>query len=329
MTTRERYCNALDGKPVDRLPTMEWATWWDKTIQRWESEGVPTGLDRVGLYEYFGLDVNYQLWIPSKRNDFVPEPSHGAGVMRTIEDYERIRPTLYPDPESIYDAAYMRDVASRHDNGDFVLWFTLDGFFWFPRQLFGIEPHMYAFYDEPELYHRINTDLCDYFDKLLDWLFSYVKPDFMTFAEDMSYNHGPMLSEKLFDTFLLPYYRRIIPTLKRNGVRVLVDSDGNITEMIPWLLRAGLDGLLPLERQSGVDINLIRSMYPDFVMVGGYDKMVMNQGEDAIRAEFERILPVMQRGRYIPSVDHQTPPGVSLEQYRVYLKLLNEYVAKQ
>jgi len=25
-------------------------------------------------------------------------------------------------------------------------------------------------------------------------------------------------------------------------------------------------------------------------------------------------------------VDHQTPPGVSLEQYRIYLKLLAEYV---
>jgi hypothetical protein len=24
-------------------------------------------------------------------------------------------------------------------------------------------------------------------------------------------------------------------------------------------------------------------------------------------------------------VDHQTPPGVSLEQYRVYLRLLEEY----
>jgi len=26
-------------------------------------------------------------------------------------------------------------------------------------------------------------------------------------------------------------------------------------------------------------------------------------------------------------VDHQTPPGVSLEHYRVYLRLLNEYTS--
>jgi hypothetical protein len=61
-------------------------------------------------------------------------------------------------------------------------------------------------------------------------------------------------------------------------------------------------------------------------MIGHYDKMVMTRGEEAIHQEFERLLPLMRSGGFIPSVDHQTPPGVSLEQYRVYLRLLNEYV---
>jgi hypothetical protein len=46
-----------------------------------------------------------------------------------------------------------------------------------------------------------------------------------------------------------------------------------------------------------------------------------------MRAEFERLTPLMKRGGFIPSVDHQTPPGVSLEQYRLFLKLLVEYTA--
>ena len=54
----------------------------------------------------------------------------------------------------------------------------------------------------------------------------------------------------------------------------------------------------------------------------------MNKGENEMRAEFERLLPTMKSGGFIPSVDHQTPPGVSLSNYRVYLKLLNEYCAK-
>jgi uroporphyrinogen-III decarboxylase len=56
--------------------------------------------------------------------------------------------------------------------------------------------------------------------------------------------------------------------------------------------------------------------------------MVMPQGEAAMRGEFERLLPVMRSGGYIPSVDHQTPPGVSLENYRIYIRLFKEYAAK-
>jgi len=44
-----------------------------------------------------------------------------------------------------------------------------------------------------------------------------------------------------------------------------------------------------------------------------------------MRAEFERLLRVMRSGRFIPSVDYQTPPGVSLHEYHLYLRLLDEY----
>jgi hypothetical protein len=47
----------------------------------------------------------------------------------------------------------------------------------------------------------------------------------------------------------------------------------------------------------------------------------------AMRAEFERLVPLIITVGFIPSVDHQTPPGVSLKQYCVYLRLLNEYTA--
>lgn len=60
-------------------------------------------------------------------------------------------------------------------------------------------------------------------------------------------------------------------------------------------------------------------------MVGHYNKMVMKHGEEAMDQEFERLMPLIESGGFIPSIDHQTPPGVSLENYRIYLRLLNEY----
>ena len=62
-------------------------------------------------------------------------------------------------------------------------------------------------------------------------------------------------------------------------------------------------------------------------MIGGFDKTIMHKGEAALRAEFERLLPAVRSGGYIPAVDHQTPPDVSLENYHTYMRLFQEYGA--
>ncbi len=47
-----------------------------------------------------------------------------------------------------------------------------------------------------------------------------------------------------------------------------------------------------------------------------------------MRDEFERLLPAMKTGGFIPSVDHQTPPDCPLERYHVYVHMLREYAEK-
>ncbi len=323
MAHRERFLAVLNGElPDDRLPIMEWATWWDLTIQRWRNEGLPPELDWTAIKTYFGLDMDLQLWFPQPGGPIKPK---GEGYwIEDAADYEAIREHLYPWPP-YFDADAWRGHQRRQQNGEVVLWITLNGFFWWPRVLFGIEPHLFAFYDQPELMHRINADQAHYMLRCLERMAEVFVPDFMTFAEDMSYNHGPMISKEQFDEFLAPYYRRVVPWLREHGIAVLVDSDGDVEPLIPWLESVGILGILPLERMAGVDVNRVRANHPEWIMIGGFDKTVMHLGEGPIRREFERLMPAMRSSRFIPSVDHQTPPGVSIEDYRLYLRLLAEY----
>ncbi|HQJ91970.1 MAG TPA: uroporphyrinogen decarboxylase family protein, partial [Clostridia bacterium] len=310
MNQRERFLNVMNFRPVDRLPMIEWAGWWDKTIQRFISEGVPDMPNKEDIkHEYFGLDRLKQYWIGARGRGY-NQLSEDMKKVTDIQSYERLKPYLY-DKRKVQAAA--EDAAQykkMHDDGDLVVWITVDGFFWFPRTLFGIEEHLYAFYDEPELMHRMNQDEADYINYVIDEMSKAIQPDFMTFAEDMSYNLGPMLSEEMFDEFLLPYYRQTVPHIEEAGIIPIVDTDGQLEAMIPWLKRAGIRGALPLERKAGVDINRVRKNHPDFLIIGAYDKMVMSVSEQAMREEFERLLPAMRSGGYIPSVDHQTPPEV-------------------
>jgi len=325
MTPRERVQAVLRFEKPDRMPLIEWAAWWDKTYIRWQSEGLDLPWDVEKSLNYFGLENLICLGASPQ----IPKYDHEGEAVRNSDDYEYLKKNgLYSEQwiDGLVNAA--KSLKSRHDNGDFSMRIWLDGFFWYPRRLFGIEPHLYSFYDEPDLLKQINADQCEFNIKAIKALYDVDTPDFVGLAEDMSYNHGPMLSEEHFNEFLKPYYTKLIPVIKQKNIPVLTDSDGDITEMIPWLTGAGIEGVYPLEHQAGVDIVKIREMYPKFLMMGGYDKMVMSKTEADMRAEFERILPVVKSGGYIPSVDHQTPPEVSLENYKIYVKLFKEYMQK-
>ncbi len=329
ITPRERFRRVLAFEPpADRLPMVEWAAWWDKTTERWKAEGFPTNLDWEDTLKHFDLDVLICLGVSLMNWELTKNLRHGQGLINSKADYERIKPQLYADAGIAWAAGRAAELRDRHERGEVIIRIWLDGFFWWPRSLFGIENHLFAFYDHPELMHQINRDLTEFNIKYLKAIQEVITPDMVGIAEDMSYNNGPMLSKECFDEFLLPYYRQVAPVAKTRGVKVLVDTDGMLEGMIPWLLSAGIEGVYPLERQSGVDVARLRRNYPKLLMLGGYDKMVMDKDEAAMRAEFERLLPVMRSGGFVPSVDHQTPPGVSLENYRTYIRLFREYVAK-
>ena len=51
MTNRDRFLAVLNGKmPDDRLPVVEWASWWDLTLNRWHGEGLDPALTGDELF---------------------------------------------------------------------------------------------------------------------------------------------------------------------------------------------------------------------------------------------------------------------------------------
>lgn len=330
MNSRERMAQALSGAlPNDRLPVIEWAEWWDQTLARWQVEEPDLPGGQEALAASFGLDPGVHYWVPIRSPGAPKAKAHGAPIAHSPAEYRReVLPYLFDESRLLEIRAFLRAHQAAHRAGEMFLWFTLEGFFWFPRTVMGIENHLYAFYDHPGWMMEINEALTSYYLRVLEVIYEVLRPEWMTFAEDLSYNHGPMIGKDTFDAFLLPYYRRLIPPIRAQGTRVLIDTDGDVEPLIPWLEEAGVQGVLPLERQAGVDVARVRKQYPGWLMIGGFDKTVMHLGEEAMRAEFERLLPTLRGGGYIPSVDHQTPPDVSVAQYRTYVRLLKEYAQK-
>ena len=136
MNTRERFQKCLNFEPVDRLPMIEWAPWWHLSTDRWKKEGLVVA-PRDGLWEneslevQFGLDLHMQSWIGISTNKTPIAPYHGAPIITTMEEYRKIKPTLYPDDP--LDHQRMRNIAQRQSRGEVIAWITLEGMFWGPR----------------------------------------------------------------------------------------------------------------------------------------------------------------------------------------------------
>ena len=330
MTASERFRAYLKGEEVDRVPAIEWAPWWNETVDFWHTDGLPKEVDGVeAIQEYFSLDKCLQTGISPRTERTPAAPGFGLGILEDEEDYvKKIRPTLFPPASGVISDERYRYLEKTHERGDTLHFFTTEGFFWYPRTLLGIENHLYAFYDQPELLNQINEDYVTWLIPVLRRVFERFRFDFMSFAEDMSYNGGPMISKETFDEFLAPFYRRVIPVIHEYGIPVFIDSDGDITKAVDWYASVGADGMFPLERKAGVDVSLYIQKQPAMAFLGHFDKMCMKYGKEAMRKEFERILPSMIKGKVIPSVDHQTPPDVTVENYREYVRLLREYTEK-
>jgi len=94
----ERFRASMNFQPIDRFPRWEWAMWWDLTIRRWHGEGLPAALtDVFDIAEYFGLDPYKQFWFSTTDPTIEAVQHHVEGMVANMDDYLRVRPSLYPD----------------------------------------------------------------------------------------------------------------------------------------------------------------------------------------------------------------------------------------
>ncbi len=333
MTTVQRFQRTARFEPVDRLPLVEWAPLSERPLGSWYVQGLPRRIDdpcEIGAE--LGLDRHRLLRIFARSATCPASSPHGAGLVSGAEDYRALRGHLYPRPRLHTDPALpdLRGWEREHAEGSSLVSLSFDGFFWYPRRLLGVERHLLAFHDDPSLLHAMNGDLAEYLLWAVEEVCRSVSPDFVVFTEDLTWDRGPVLSRGMFDEFLAPYYRRVVPALAGRGILPFVASDGDINGAAEWFTDVGVRGLAPLERRAGVDPFALRARHPGLVLMGGIDLGLLGRNNDLalLEGDLERLLPLMRSGGFFPCLDSRGASEVSLAKYRSYVALLARYCAR-
>ena len=266
------------------------------------------------------------LYFKNRRSGFMPEyVDHPVKDRKTWE--EQIKWRMNPTTPARYATLPERMAAAQAAAAQgLVMNEGLVGGFMYLRSLFGPEEILYAVHDQPDLIHECMQTWFALADAVIARHQEFVTLDEMIFAEDITYNHGPLISPDMIREFLFPYYQQLIANLKRRQLdpsrtlHVHLDTDGFCDPVIPLYREAiGLDFISPFEVASGSDVVRTGREYPDLLMSGGIDKRVLARSKREIDAMVERILPPLrERGGYIPTVDHGTPAEVPYENYLHY-----------
>ena len=204
-----------------------------------------------------------------------------------------------------------------------------NGFFWFLRAAMGLESFLLTIYDDPGLLNEMLDFILDITISFWEHILSQVKVDLVLINEDMAYKGGPLLSPASFQELLAPRYRKLTGFLKSHKItNIFVDSDGDITSLIPLLLECGVNGLLPCEITGSMDLLKLRDAYPELKIAGGVNKMKLFGDKAEIDKELEKIPYLLKKGGFIPFVDHSVPPLVPWESFVHYRQTLNDMIAE-
>ncbi len=206
---------------------------------------------------------------------------------------------------------------------------TNGGFLGFPRQIMGITRYMMALMDDPKLIHDINNTFCNFLIEYYGRICKDVEIDCILIWEDMAYKSGSLISPQHFREFLTPYYKRMVSFAHDVGIDIIItDSDGYVEDLIPLIIETGVTGMYPFERAAGNDLLRIRKMFPDFQIMGGFDKRTMfaSGGKEAIDKELEIVKEVLKKGRYIPHTDHFVSEDCTFENFSYYRNKLNKII---
>jgi uroporphyrinogen decarboxylase len=273
------------------------------------------------------------LYFKGKRQGFMPEYlTHPVKDRKTWE--ENVKWRLNPELATRYEDLVERmEKAEDAQSKGLMIQQNLIGGYMYLRSLMGPEDIMYVFYDKPDLVHDCMQTWFNLADAVIAKHQQYVTLDEIFLAEDICYNHGPLVSPDMMREFLFPYYQQLISNCrsrqidKTRKLYIQVDTDGNCVPVIDiYRKEVGMDMLGPFEVASGCDVVQIGKDYPGLIMTGGIDKRVLAEDVNTIDRYLEGILPVMRkRGGYIPTCDHGVPPEVSWQNYLHYRKRCVEF----
>jgi uroporphyrinogen decarboxylase len=331
MNSRERVLKTFQFQEPDRVPLFE--AWIETEIMDLIGEGSPYKTREILGLDCFPVAVGHPKITNAWRTGIdewgrvFKNGWYVRGMVQSIDDLEKYTPPL-EYAEAWFPKKITKFSKNTYGESHALYYASHDACLGLSYMSMGMDKFFIAVHKDPELVEAL-------MERSTEWTIEMIKMansfdvDFILIGDDVASGPGPMMAPKLFEKFVIPYYKRIV---KASKCPLIWHSDGSIEDLIPMIIDTGFAGIHSLEPNANMNLGEIKKNFGDkLVLAGNLDvtNVLTQSNLDVVRKDVERcIRQGAPGGGYLFSSSNSLFKGMKidaiLEAYR-YAKEIGKY----
>jgi len=211
-------------------------------------------------------------------------------------------------------------------------------FFTFPYflySLYGYANYFMAYALYPEIIERgfrIHADTAEVYNRIAARaIIEGGLPRLVRLDHDMADSRGTLVDVKTLDKLWFPHFARAIKPFLDAGIRLIWHCDGNLMEMVPRLLEAGLGGFQGFQYEDGMDYEKtcgmkMRNGDDLFIVAGVSVTRTLPHGKPAdVKRQMDWLVEKGPKVGLMLGCSSSIAPGVPLENMKTLIEGFNYY----
>ncbi|MHA2008432.1 MAG: uroporphyrinogen decarboxylase family protein [Promethearchaeota archaeon] len=352
MNAPERILTTIEHEEPDRVPAFE-SAFTNNTILRHYGTEAKGGRGYKLMYNFFrkvGIDLvlSYVSSYPRKflkaGKGFIDEygkimrferykdgtqiMAYHGGYFKSFEDYESWE---QPDPNlKLRLDQFMNGRKVQHDLNDEVFSIPATGSLmectW---EGFGIETFSRILSRSKQI-KKVFDDRGKFTLELVKIL-AEKDAQMVLLWDDYGFKNGLFMRPSLYQKYIFPWIKQICDAAHKKDCKILLHSDGDLTEIFEDIINSGVDAINPVESTTAnpeYDIFKLNEKFGDKItFAGNLSPIMLSMGEiSEIEENAKRLIrELAPGGGYIFGSGHSINPAVSIDRFEAMQNIRRKY----
>ncbi len=330
MTPKERVVQALELKEPDLVPVFEW------DINKRVVKAITGNEDILQLIDQ--LDIDGIVVRPDYRKSFIEEnvfidewgckrkitgESIAVIIENPIKDIRYFNDYEFPDPSAPHRYESLERAVRKFGDRRAVILNVRD-IFSDIRDLLGYENALVSLITERDYYEKLLNRTIAYNRTVAQIAHKRYGIDIVATTDDIADRRGLIFHPKIFFEFLGPKFREVIKGFKDIGMYSIKHCDGNILQILDYMIDCGIDCIDPIDPTAGMEIGLIKEKFGRRVCIKGnincVTSLVSGTVEDIENEVKACIEKAAYQGGYILSSSNMIHSGVKPQNFKTMVQ---------